>query len=187
MGRKTEVRVSAGLKKLLGELMKPNFKKAKVWRLVVAHFTAAVTKNFAAQGRPRWKDLDPDYAAWKKGAYTATGRRAKGKTRKGASQILQLTQKLRKAAAGSRSHGFRKKEEALRLVLWLDSIPYAARHNYGYSGGSGRGRAPTVARPYWSDKDGEPMMTESEKEEMMRAVKARLVDYYYSLLAQGKL
>ncbi|MHC4619380.1 MAG: phage virion morphogenesis protein, partial [Planctomycetota bacterium] len=139
----SEVRVSPGLRKMLKAMKDMDMKKLGLWRPVVNQFTAAVSTNFEAEGRPSWPPLKTKYSAKKHATFTLTGRRRTRPPARTARRhpILQLSGDLRKAASGTRAKGFRKAETARTLTMSITGIPYAARHNFGYRGGQGRGRA----------------------------------------------
>lgn len=90
------------------------------------YMLASIARNFEAQGRPKWQGLAPSTLAQKKG-----------------SKILHESGALENAATSPNaldvtSDGF---------DIAPDSI-YGARHNFGYPGGTGRGRSKTPARAF---------------------------------------
>lgn len=172
------VKLSPGMKRMLEAMKDPDVKKSGLWDVVVAQFTANVQDQFDAEGiNPKWPALSPKYAARKHSTYTLSGKRAKKSRDMSAKshKILQLTQHLKKAAGGDEAHGFRAIMNKLTMMLRVEGIPYAARHNYGYPGKAGRGHARTPQREFFK------IATQEAMDEMNKAVQARMYQYLQGL------
>ncbi len=115
-------------------------------RAVGALMLGSFEKNFKEQGRPqKWQGLASGGATGPRGR-DAKGRfiggaRGKGRKRGGRGRkILIDTARLKN------SIGFRL--VATPGIQWGTNVIYARRHHFGYSGGKGRGRSKTPARPF---------------------------------------
>jgi len=179
---------SRGFKRLERELQKFDMRKADGWRPVYNTFATAVNKNFAQEKRrdtgEKWAPLKSNYASSKHAKFTLKGKRSKRTRSEKAKRhkILQLTQTLRKAASNPKNPRFIIQETPRKLILALAGIPYAARHNFGYPGGKGRGRAPTPARPFWVTKDGQPVIAKSDVDEIKDTIESTVLLYFRRLL-----
>ncbi len=97
-----------------------------------------IAEKFAAQG-PGWQALSPAYAAWKQVHFP-------GKP------ILQMRGKLMGAMTDrSRFGGAQSSVSANTLNLTPTSIPYFARHQFGYNGTPAR---PMIDLPKWEPRIG---------------------------------
>lgn len=172
------VEVSPGMRKMMRAMKNMDMKALDLWRPVINQFTAAVQENFDQQGRPKWPPLKEKYGASKHAKYTLTGKRSKRSRGAKAKRhkILQLSGHLRKAATGTKAHGWYQREGKRTLEVGIRGVPYAARHNFGYRGGSGRGRARTPKRTFFVHASGRPAMTPKEVQEMNRTIAAQFAD-----------
>lgn len=108
----------ARLTRAADNLEKPTEKAGK-------YMLSSIARNFDAQGRPqKWQGLAPSTLKSKK-----SGR------------ILVESGNLKKSVTDS--------AETSRIGFSIaTTLPYARRQQFGYPGGSGRGRSKTPARPF---------------------------------------
>lgn len=98
----------------------------------------SIEENFQQQGRPqKWTPLS---------ARTLAGRR-QGRNKKRSPQILIDRARLKNSMAMKVNVGSDSYVEVGTNVV------YAARHHFGYAGGTGRGRSKTPARPFLMIQD----------------------------------
>jgi len=174
---KTKVIKSPGYKRMERAMKNFSMKKAKAWRPVINNFAKGVADNFAGEKRTdtgqAWAPLSERYAASKHRGFTLRGKKAKRKRGPKAKRhnILQLTQRLRKAASNASSPNFLIDEAPRKLFLVLYGIPYAAAQNFGYSPRN------LPARPYWVTDDGMPVISKKVARTMRDAIKAAVLLY----------
>jgi len=121
-----------GLTKLFNRLVRMKRKSSDMTPALKAagvYMLGSIEKNFRAQGRPtKWTGLSK--------ATLARRRRGRGK---GSPQILIDKARLKNSMTT------RETSDTLQIGT---NVVYAARHHFGYPGGTGRGRSKTPARPF---------------------------------------
>jgi phage gpG-like protein len=171
------------MKKALDAMKSFDGKKLGVWRVLINHFTAAVQENFKRQGRPSWPALKDTYSTFKHATFTLKGGRRKRPPSKKAKPhpILQLTQRLRKAATGTKSAGWFQKTKKESVEVGIRGIPYSAVHNFGSRDGT------TPRRTYFVHPDGSPAWSSREDEEAKRAMSAVLADSLQEMILSKRI
>lgn len=103
------------------------------------YMLGSIKQNFEAEGRPKWQGLSPSTLKNKKG-----------------SKILHESGALEDAATSPGALNV----SADGFEIEPNSV-YGPRQNFGYPGGTGRGRAKTPARPFllFQEEDSDAILT----------------------------